>query len=127
MYASSKPRLVLSSILLVSAAVCASDYAFLAQHTAFARYDDTDKQLMLEAAREVLEAEGPLRREWKNPETGHSGDLEALNSFESTKGRFCKRVRFRNRAGTIENRSSYPVCRGADGIWKIDSGAKPAG
>ena len=111
----------LSSVALIFASVAGSEYSFLVEHTAFAHYDDADKQLMLEAARAVLEAEEPLTREWKNPKTGHSGELEALGSFESTNGRFCKRVRILNRAGSIENRSSYPVCRAEDGTWKIDS------
>ena len=117
--------LAITLMLLLALEVLASDYVFLADHTPLSHFDEQDKALLLEAASEVLNAKGPAKKQWKNPETGHSGELQTLNSFNSEDGRFCKSVRIRNRAGALENRSLYPVCRGSDGVWKIDSGAKP--
>jgi surface antigen len=121
------PRALLCAALLMPVALAASEYAFLVEHTPLAHFDETDKAMLLDAARHVLESDDVAKpRKWSNPDTGNSGQLEVLNSFESTSGRFCKTVRIENRAGAMENKSYYPVCRDEDGTWKIDAGAKPA-
>lgn len=114
--------------MLASLAVAASDFGFVIEHMPLAHFDETDKAMMLEAARKVLESDEiakPLK--WSNSDTGNSGQLEVLNAFESTHGRSCKTLRIENRAGAMQNKSFYPVCRDSDGTWKIDSAAKPAG
>lgn len=86
---------------------------------------DEDRRLQREAASEALEAEAPRsERHWSNPQTGSSGSIQSLGDYRSDDGLHCRKITIRTRAQGRESRSTFPICKGADGGWFFASGKK---
>lgn len=89
-------------------------------------FSEEDTAQMMNAATDALNDSAPRpKREWKNPTTGNSGQLEVLRSFKLADGTACRTLQVSNQAKGIESRATYPLCKAADGTWIIRAGAKP--
>ena len=81
-------------------------------------FDEMDLRIFLDTARRVLD-EGAENQTaaWKNPDTGHGGDLTVLRRFES-KGRECRVLRVRNEAQGRKSDMRHNLCM-VDGRWRL--------
>jgi surface antigen len=61
-------------------------------------------------------SDGEARR-WENPKTGAHGELTPGSSFKDA-GTPCRLIQVENSAGGRNNRSTFTLCKGADG-WKV--------
>jgi hypothetical protein len=81
-------------------------------------FDDGDIHMFLEVARKTLDQSGENQTlSWKNPKTGHGGDLTVVKEFES-KGHPCKEVRVRNEAQGRTSDLRHNVCN-VEGKWRL--------
>jgi hypothetical protein len=120
-------------IFLATAALLALCAGASAQHLRFlkstpsAYFKGDDQELMKRNAREVLDSPTvPARQEWSNPKTGSSGLAQVRSEFTATDGAPCKRLRIVNRAGGVENDSTYAVCKYEGRGWLLHPDAEPA-
>ncbi len=56
--------------------------------------------------------------EWENPESGHSGRIEVLDTHEDY-GTTCRTVRTWTTAGGREGGGIYRLCKADDGSWRF--------
>jgi surface antigen len=81
-------------------------------------FDDSDIHMFLDVARKTLdEGADEQTLAWKNPKTGHGGELTVVKHFES-KGHPCKEVRVRNEAQGRTSDMRHNVCN-VDGKWRL--------
>lgn len=66
-------------------------------------------------------ADGSTRR-WENPATGASGTLTPVSTYEQD-GATCRRLEIVNTVQGITGRSTFNMCRQADGTW-VSAAAK---
>lgn len=121
------------TFLAATAVLLAISFGAPAQHLSFlksmpaAYFKGEDQQLMKANAREVLDSHDTrASREWSNPKTGSSGLAQVRSEFIATDGAPCKRLRIVNRAGGVENDSTYPVCKYEGRGWLLHPDAEPA-
>lgn len=93
----------------------------LLKDTPLSRFSEEDIALF-EAARNDALNNRPdgAAVSWKNPETGASGTVIALDTKRSG-GRKCRLLRLINRADGREGDSRFWFCKQPDGSWKISS------
>ena len=105
------------ALSLVSTAASAQFVALLKNSPA-ELFDDMDLRIFLDTARRALD-EGAENQAvaWKNPDTGHGGDMTVLKRFES-KGRDCRLLRVRNEAQGRKGDSRLNLCK-KDGKWRL--------
>ena len=98
----------------------ANNLSFLKQ-APVAAFTDQDYALMMENVELVLaDATTPVKRDWKNSQTGHSGTAETLVVFNGPKGESCKRLRVTSKAGSRDGKAMYTLCKG-DAGWQLAS------
>ena len=114
------------ALALVSTAASAQFVALLKNSPA-ELFDDMDLRIFLDTARRVLDdgaEDKPVA--WKNPDTGHGGEMTVLKRYESN-GRKCQRIRVRNEAQGRKSDMQHNLCM-VDGRWRLvgdtKSGAK---
>jgi surface antigen len=56
---------------------------------------------------------------WHNPETGASGTVTPLSSYQNDKDEQCRKVVTEDRVKSFENEYTFDACRSADGNWRI--------
>jgi surface antigen len=56
---------------------------------------------------------------WHNPETGASGTVTPLSSYQNEQGEQCRKVVTEDRIKSFENEYTFHACRSADGNWRI--------
>jgi surface antigen len=88
-------------------------------------FSEQDWEIFKRTGREVLEdvPEGETR-DWENPESGHSGSIKALRSYQDAGGQTCRRVEIVNRAKGQIGRSRQTLCKQADGHWAFVQSSK---
>jgi surface antigen len=117
--------LVLAIALTLPALAVATNYGFLKGGPS-SKFTDEDTSLMMKAADEALNDASPTaKREWQNPATGNSGQVEALSPFELADGTTCRKLRLHNVAKSTENRATHTLCKSPKNIWMIRPDAKP--
>ena len=119
-------RALAAAGLLCAAVAQANNLGFL-KNTPAALLTDEDRELQLAAVTMVLEdvnAKG--EKEWKNPQSGHSGSIKSLGNFRSEDGLHCRKITIANHADGLNNQATYPVCKTAAGDWIVASGKKLA-
>jgi hypothetical protein len=86
-----------------------------------------DVALMKKNAIELLDS-GKLntKQSWSNPKTGATGFAQVTGQFTMADGTPCKRLRLFNKAGGMENVSTYPVCKYSGRGWRINADAQAA-
>jgi surface antigen len=116
---------VIASILLSGTGVAlGGNYGFL-KDSPISSFTEEDVSMMMKAADDALNDATPhAKREWQNPATGNSGQMEVLRSFELADGTSCRTLQVFNKAKAAENRATHSVCKSADGTWMIRPDAK---
>jgi surface antigen len=112
-----KVFIVLTSFLMGSAFATTGREDF--KETAFARFTDADRSLMMARVGEALRAKdegGAL--EWSNGKTGASGSVTPLNRLEWG-GMSCRRLHIVNTYGRTTGKGVYKFCQKSAGGWKL--------
>jgi len=81
--------------------------------------DDRDKRMANEAAQRAFET-APSGRPvaWQNPDSGHSGTVTPVRTFESN-GAYCREFQQTVTIGGNPENSFGTACRQPDGSWRI--------
>ncbi len=83
--------------------------------------DQRDQRMANEAAQRALEtAPSGKPVAWTNPDTGHSGAITPVRTYESN-GRFCREFQQTVTIGGRPENSFGTACRQPDGSWRIVS------
>ncbi len=108
--------LALLALLAVGAPAHASNLQFL-RDAPVAKMTKEDLALFQSSLRAALDqnADGSTRR-WENPATGASGTLTPVSTFEQDGAR-CRRLEIVNTVQGVTGRSTFNMCRQADGTW----------
>jgi surface antigen len=115
-----------AAALLCAHGTHANNLGFL-KNTASALLTDEDRELQRAAIMAVLEdANAKSAKDWKNPQTGHSGSIQSLGNYRSDDGLPCRKLKISNHADGLQNEATYPVCKTAEGEWIAASGKKLA-
>ena len=81
--------------------------------------DDRDKRMANETAQRALEtAPSGKAVAWTNPDTGHSGTVTPVRTYESN-GNFCREFTQTVTIGGKPENSFGTACRQPDGSWRI--------
>ena len=81
--------------------------------------DDRDKRMANETAQRALEtAPSGKAVAWTNPDTGHSGTVTPVRTYESN-GNFCREFQQTVTIGGKPENSFGTACRQPDGSWRI--------
>ncbi len=59
---------------------------------------------------------------WHNPDSGHSGTIEPLNTYQAPSGRYCREYQQTVVVGGQTERAYGTACRQPDGSWQIQDG-----
>lgn len=111
-------KLLVAAILALASSAAAAQFVNMLKGGPAELFDDTDLRMFLEVARKTLDESGENQTlAWKNPKTGHGGELTVLKQFES-KGRPCKEVRVRQQAEGRKSDMRHNACR-VDGKWRL--------
>ena len=112
------------SIAIVLWAVTAASPA-LAQNIGFlhqgpiAYLDDVDRQILSDTFNAALEeGENGETVAWSNPDTGHTGTIEVLDTHEDY-GTTCRTVRTFTQAGGRKGGGVYRLCLADDDTWQF--------
>jgi hypothetical protein len=121
-------RLLIAVIWMVGAVVpgivVSSNLGFL-KDSPITRFTGPDLEMYKSNLNSALDqtADGDIRR-WKNPDTGSSGEIAMIKTFEQNDKR-CRRTRISNRAGGYaEAKTDAVFCREADGKWMLFAPSK---
>lgn len=81
-------------------------------------FTSSDTELMTRTVDDVLDnaADGEMR-DWRNEETGSSGEVTAIRSFDQ-QDMSCRRIRISNEARGTTGSADYDVCK-VDGTWRV--------
>ena len=83
--------------------------------------DDRDRRMANDAAQRALEtAPSGKPVAWTNPDSGHSGTVTPVRTYESN-GRFCREFQQTVTIGGRPEDSFGTACRQPDGSWRIVS------
>jgi surface antigen len=81
--------------------------------------DQRDKRLAAEAQQRALEtAPSGKPVTWTNPDTGHSGAVTPVRTFQSA-GTYCREFQNTVTIGGNEEKAFGTACRQPDGSWRI--------
>ncbi len=122
----SRNAVALAALVFVAAPAFASNVMFL-NDTALSKMNDEDLEIARAAARDALDnaADGESRR-WGNAQTGASGVITPISTYEQD-GTACRRTEFFNEAQGVQGRSVFEFCRQADGTWRIPAPSPTGG
>ncbi len=82
--------------------------------------DERDRRLAAEAAARALEGQpSGYASTWSNPDTGHSGSVTPLRTWQDAEGRYCREFVQTVRVGGDEHESLGTACRQPDGTWQV--------
>jgi surface antigen len=84
--------------------------------------DERDKRLAAQAAQKALES-APTGQSvtWQNPDSGHSGTVTVIKTYQVSSGSYCRQYETSvNIGGKLEN-AHGTACRQPDGTWKLVS------
>jgi len=104
--------------LLACAPVNAANLFFL-KDAPITGLDDEDRKILKETARDALEnAEDGATMSWKNPKTGHFGDITVIDTHKDY-GTICRTVHFFLSAANKTGRSEFRACKADDDTWRL--------
>jgi surface antigen len=111
--------------LALAAPLCSAAGLGFLSDSAFVAMTDEDRKLQLVAALNALSSSEPQKQvEWKNPQSGASGTVEARGHYTADDGLHCRKLSLLTQAKGVENRFVFPVCKDSNGQWFIASGKK---
>lgn len=116
----------LAGILVVLAmAAHAGNLNFL-RKSPISYFNDEDMRLLQDAVAQVLaDANNYAKKNWSNPATGSSGEVEGRGGFKTSDGVKCRRLRVSNHARGIDGQATYTLCEDSERSWVINQTAKP--
>jgi surface antigen len=59
---------------------------------------------------------------WKNPDTGNSGSVEPLRTYQNSTGQYCREFQQTITVGGTTEQAYGTACRQPDGTWQIIGG-----
>lgn len=84
--------------------------------------DDRDKRLAHEAAIRAFEHNRTGQASvWRNPDSGHSGTITPVRTYQLASGQYCREYRQKIDVGNDTHEAYGTACRQPDGSWKIES------
>jgi surface antigen len=84
--------------------------------------DQRDKRLAGEAAQRALEtAPSGAAVAWQNPDTGHSGTVVPVKTYQADSGTYCREYQNTMTINGKKENSYGTACRQPDGSWKVVS------
>jgi len=82
--------------------------------------DDTDKLMMERTTQASLEhVQSGQTSTWNNPDSGHSGTVTPVKTYETNSGQYCREYQQTVIVGGQEEQAYGTACRQPDGSWKI--------
>jgi surface antigen len=84
--------------------------------------DGKDKQQQQQAASHAMEtAPSNTSVAWKNPDTGHSGTVTPIRTYQNSEGQYCREYQQTVNIGGQQHQAYGKACRQPDGSWRIVS------
>ncbi len=84
--------------------------------------DERDKRMAAAAEQKALEtAPSGTRVAWQNPDTGHSGTVTPIRTYQTSSGQYCREYQTDVTVGGKSEKAYGTACRQPDGSWKIVS------
>jgi surface antigen len=84
------------------------------------RMDAADRQEAQKASQRALEtAPSGTAVAWHNPDSGHSGTVTPVRTFQKSGGQYCREYQQTVSIGGQEQQAYGTACRQPDGSWKI--------
>jgi len=84
------------------------------------RMDAADKRQAQAATTKALEsAPSGTSTHWKNPDSGHSGSVTPVRTYQTQSGQYCREYRQTVMIAGEQNEAYGTACRQPDGSWKI--------
>jgi surface antigen len=86
------------------------------------RMDAADKQQQAQAAQKAFETTPSGQSvAWRNPDTGNSGTLTPMRTYQASSGQYCREYQQTITVGGEKQQAYGTTCRQPDGSWKIMS------
>ena len=113
----------MAAIAAVSTVPAASAQALgFMEYSPMAYYTDADNRLADEAGLDALDnyADNAVRT-WSNPETGASGSITPLETFENESGHTCRKARAVDRTTSppLQARFVFTLCKDPEKGWQF--------
>ncbi|MBK8173894.1 MAG: hypothetical protein IPK66_00900 [Rhodospirillales bacterium] len=84
--------------------------------------DDQDKRTAAATTQQALETKpSGTTTTWQNPDSGHSGAITPIKTYQSSSGEYCREYQQTVTIGGQPQKSYGTACRQPDGSWKITS------
>ena len=84
------------------------------------RMDEHDQQQMQNAQAQSLEFSSiGDSTEWSNPDSGNSGSISPLRTYQNASGQYCREFQQQITVGGQTEDGFGTACRQADGSWRI--------
>jgi len=84
------------------------------------RMDAADRREAQKASQQALEkAPSGTAVAWHNPDSGHSGTVTPVRTFQKSGGQYCREYQQTVSIGGQEHQAYGTACRQPDGSWKI--------
>jgi surface antigen len=84
--------------------------------------DDQDKRRAANATQQALESKpSGATTTWTNPDTGHSGSVTPVRTYQASNGQYCREYEQSVTIGGKPQKSYGTACRQPDGSWQIVS------
>lgn len=85
-----------------------------------ASLDKLDKQMMTQTSYTALEKlPTGVSSGWNNPDSGHSGTVTPIKTFQTNNGSYCREFQTTVNVGGKVQSAYGTACRQPDGSWKI--------
>jgi surface antigen len=86
------------------------------------RMDAADKKQQAQAAQRAFETTPSGHSvPWRNPDSGHSGTVTPLRTYQAPSGQYCREYQQTIMIGGEKHQAYGTTCRQPDGSWKIMS------
>ena len=85
-----------------------------------ATLDKIDQQYVLDTAHQSLEySESGTTTSWKNPDSGNSGSVTPIRTYEVANNQYCREYQTDVTIGGATQSAYGTACRKPDGTWEI--------
>lgn len=82
--------------------------------------DERDRLLMQQASQQALEtSKSGTATTWTNPDTGHSGTVTPVRTYQTQTGQYCREYQQTITVGGRTEEAYGTACRQPDGTWKV--------
>ena len=84
--------------------------------------DDQDRRTAARTTQQALESKpSGTTSTWTNPDTGHSGSVTPIRTYQASNGQYCREYEQSVTIGGKPQKSYGTACRQPDGSWQIVS------